>query len=551
MRGVNIFFLFLFIFNCGIVFAEITGEIITGEITSKEVSMNISVILNVPTLSISSPKNQTYFSNESLLFSYSVFNADSIWYNIDGGENMTLFSSLGSFNLNVKEGEHIIYLYANNSDGFVADNVSFFVDLDIFKIDFLKWKGLGNSTDFYRYSYEDIQSLEGITIENMYGKIYFNKKINLVDDNNSLDNFTNLSEGIDIFSNKIEVDGNLLPNFNKEAILWFYNLDFSNPRVLKDGVVCSADSCLIKSYSNGNLEVLVDGFSVYSVEETPKPEIPSSGGGGGGGGSKIDKDVVDVIYDFSLDKNEFKILLKQGDVRSGELVITNIGNQRMNFTITGSEIIDMIRIDNNSFGLNSFESKKIFFDFFAREDIVPDLYLGKIIVSSGDYREEVFVAIEVVSRGALFDVDVNILEESREILLGEELLANLEVFNFGEQGRVDVELEYIIKDKIGNELFSESEMIAVETRANLFKSFSIPEDLGFGDYVLYARLLYGEEVASSSEWFIIKERNFFEDKIYYIFGILFFVIIFLIIFLIIKRKKGGVKKKRKKRKEKM
>ena len=464
---------------------------------------------------------------------------------MDGGKNVSLSFFEGLVFLDVLEGEHVLNIYANNSYGVVRENVSFVVDLDIFEIDFLKWVGLGGSTNFYGYSYEEIQSLSGIIFENEYGKIYFDKKINLVEDNDSSDNFTDLSSNVDISNSRIELKSGELPNFNKEATLWFYNLSFSNPRVLRDSVVCSSDFCLIKSYSGGILEVLVDGFSVYSVEETPKSEVPSSSGGGGGGGGRVDK--IERVYNFSLDKSEFKILLKQGDVKSEDLFITNVGNQIMNFSISGSEILNMIRVDNNSFSLYPLKSKRIFLDFFAREDVSPELYLGKIIVSSDDYRKEVFVAIEVVSKEALFDVDVNILEESKEIFLGGELLANLEIFNFGEQGRVDVELEYVVKDNLGNELFSESEMVAVETRANLFKSFRIPEDLGFGDYVLYARVLYGEEVASSSEWFVIRERSFFEENFFYILGVLFFFILFVIVFLKKKKKKIASKRIRKKR----
>ena len=132
-----------------------------------------------------------------------------------------------------------------------------------------------------------MQNLDNITLEDTrYGRIYFLDRINLTAAGSILD----IDRYVNIFYRRIELDSSALPNFNTTANLSFYDLNFTNPRILKDGVVCS--ECVIEGYSSGVLRFRVPHFTVYTVEETPSGESGNinlgssdSGGGGGGGGS--------------------------------------------------------------------------------------------------------------------------------------------------------------------------------------------------------------------------------------------------------------------------
>src|SRR3990167_3654704 len=115
--------LFSIVLICPNIFAEkiggavtgstVTGETVTGEAT-QVFTINAQMVAVPPTLSITSPKNQTYLTNTSLLLNYTSSNALNLWYNLDNEDNNTITSST---TFNVSQGEHILYLYANNSDG--------------------------------------------------------------------------------------------------------------------------------------------------------------------------------------------------------------------------------------------------------------------------------------------------------------------------------------------------------------------------------------------------------------------------------------------------
>lgn len=127
---------------------------------------------------------------------------------------------------------------------------------------------------------------------NNVGKIKFNAPVTLTRENAVIDVDTNVI----IEQDKVEIKSSIIPELNKPATITLYNIDEKNPRILRDGVVCSEPQCKIESFSNGTLVFTVSGFSLYTVEETPvtatstpnveeKPKRRGGGGGGGGGGA--------------------------------------------------------------------------------------------------------------------------------------------------------------------------------------------------------------------------------------------------------------------------
>jgi hypothetical protein len=85
------------------------------------------------------------------------------------------------------------------------------------------------------------------------------------------------------------IDSLFLPEFNTSAELKFYNIDFEEPVVLKDGLSCS--ECNILDYSDRTLVVSVNSFSTYSVIEgasvDDSDDSDDSGSGGSGGSSNV------------------------------------------------------------------------------------------------------------------------------------------------------------------------------------------------------------------------------------------------------------------------
>ena len=115
----------------------ITGETITGELTDSNLALTISII-GPPSLTIISPKNETYLSNESILLNYSVISENFVWYNLDLGINTTIDSPTY---INVSQGIHTLYLYANNSEGNTTKNVTFTANSSEFIIIYNEYMG--------------------------------------------------------------------------------------------------------------------------------------------------------------------------------------------------------------------------------------------------------------------------------------------------------------------------------------------------------------------------------------------------------------------------
>lgn len=134
-----------------------------------------------------------------------------------------------------------------------------------------------NNTNIFDFADFDIE------LENI-GGLRFRENVDLIRINETgcfekLD--FNLDSFVKVEEKKIFVNSSYHKEFNRQAIITFFNIGFTEPKVLRDGILCSV--CNIISYSNNVLTVEVPGFSTYTVEEGFTP----SGGGSSGGGRRI------------------------------------------------------------------------------------------------------------------------------------------------------------------------------------------------------------------------------------------------------------------------
>ena len=121
-----LFIIFVTVISLSFVFAVITGDTITGRASSQQTNASIMVIGGFPALEIISPENKTY-SVASILLNFSVGGQESVWYSLDNSANITIN---GSITFSTTQGSHILYLFANSSNGNVTSkNVSFNVEI--------------------------------------------------------------------------------------------------------------------------------------------------------------------------------------------------------------------------------------------------------------------------------------------------------------------------------------------------------------------------------------------------------------------------------------
>ena len=526
-----IFFVLIIFLSVIVIFNKDAILKITGLVPSQEFNVSIEVLASPATLTLINPVNGTYSYNWILL-NFSVSNQQAVWFNTDGGTNKTI---TGFTYFNVSLGSHVLYIFANNSEGSVVkDSKTFYHSPGFFNVTYNEYQGpySGNSFNFSHYSYEEMQNLSNVILEHtQFGKLFFTQLINLTDDSNPGDGHIDLASYTNISSNRIEINTSALPNLNKSAILTLTGLTFTSPRILFDGSVCPSAICTQNSYSGGNLSFNVTHFTVYSTEETPAGSSGgTSGGGGGGGGSSK----ATVKEDFSLNKEKITVSLKQGETKREELIITNNVNKKLEIELDISKIEDFIKLSEESFYLNAGESKKIDIDFIAREDAVPDLYVGKIIIKGDNTEKEVLVVLEIESEGALFDVKIMIPQQFLTVFPGEDIVVNIKLFEVGDIGRrVDVEVGYNIVDSVGNFISIDEETIAVEGQTNYIKVFRIPEEIKEGDYNFYVKTNYEGKSASASRSFIVSRKEAKKIDFIRIIPLLYLVIIVVIILIII------------------
>jgi len=120
--------------------------------------------------------------------------------------------------------------------------------------------------DFANLDLNNLTALElGI---GSYGKITFeNQNLKLVRETNNQQNRLDLDSAIEITQGKITLNPAVLPELNKPATLTLYNINYNNPKILKDGVACS--QCLITTYNKNTqtISFTIPGFSTYEIVE--------------------------------------------------------------------------------------------------------------------------------------------------------------------------------------------------------------------------------------------------------------------------------------------
>ncbi len=284
-------------------------------------------------------------------------------------------------------------------------------------------------------------------------------------------------------------------------------------------------------------------FTIDLSEEVQ--ESPSTGGGGGSGIT------AEAIKKFEINTDQINVKLKQGEIKTQTIKIKNKENQKLNFKITKSqEITEQILIEDHSFELGPGQEKTIEIIFLAKESIIPDLYLGKILIQSGNSIKEILIGLEIISKQELFDVEIDLSEKYKIITCGEELIFKTRIYNLGETKRVDAYIEYFIKDKDGKIILYEEETNAIETHLDTVKEFNFPKDILPGDYVIYVKVKYGEEIASATQWFSIEEECFYKKYSKEItygsigFSIILLIITIILLFIVLKNKKRSTRKRK-------
>ncbi len=248
------------------------------------------------------------------------------------------------------------------------------------------------------------------------------------------------------------------------------------------------------------------------IDEDCDGSDETTGGGatGGGGGGTGARSTVSKGVDFTIDTENVKVILKQGQTQEKTITIKNTGTGILDLTTFFQGIGQFIfspSSDEIKSRLNPNEEQTLNLVFGAEENQKPDIYTGKIIIKSKAIEKIINTILEIESAKPLFDVDVEIVPQYKSIFPGEEVLMDVSLFNVRGFGRVDVSLEYSIQDFEGNLIASEHETVAAETQAKFSRQLLIPSGVKPGTYVAAVKVIYEDSVGIGSDLFEVKAKT--------------------------------------------
>jgi hypothetical protein len=304
-----------------------------------------------------------------------------------------------------------------------------------------------------------------------------------------------------------------------------------------EGIYTVEVNCTKPDVYDNNTFTVYSGIITTIPATTAPPQPPSPGLGPGPSPIQPPTRVIN----FSTDVDLIKALLTPGKTEKKSIKVFNNGktkldvigkihylNQLSSFKEGGTEY---------KFELNLNETKEIEINFFAKKDQEAGVYPGKVVFISEGIERTVLLVVEVESEKPLFDVKVETLPEYRMVYPGDKVMAQLTIYNLGKIGRVDVNVEYGIKDLSGKTITSGNETMAVETQLSVVKSLDVPSTFKPDNYVFFAKVNYKDVVGIGSDMFQVLERIKFVLPFDYLILIIFVLMILLLIIYKFKKRK--------------
>ncbi len=241
---------------------------------------------------------------------------------------------------------------------------------------------------------------------------------------------------------------------------------------------------------------------------------------------------------ITVDPTEFNINLAVNTNIDETITIRNIGSQAATISISQQDLDQNVILPTTTeLTLNPGETKEITVTFVGTSE--TGIYTGRIIIG-GIW---ISVSLNVRSKLLLFDSNIIVLNENYQVEQGDKLKTQVTLVPLGEKERIDVTLNYVIKDYQGKTYLTKTETLLIDDKMEFNRNFGTGA-LPLGQYVVGLELVYSNGVAPSSAHFevIEKEPISFFGKIVFFLIILILIVLILIIIFLIKRERNKKKK---------
>ena len=240
---------------------------------------------------------------------------------------------------------------------------------------------------------------------------------------------------------------------------------------------------------------------------------------------------VTPVANIALNPTEFNIDMEINTNVQRVIKVTNLGTSTTTIGVSQSNLTNMVILGNTSLTISAGQTVQLNVIFAAPGD--PGIYTGKIIIGG----KAVLVALNVKTELLLFDSNIVVLNENYEVRQGEQLRTLVNIIPMGDPTRLDVTLNFVIKDYANRVYLTKSETLLVEEQVQLRRNFDTG-NLPLGKYIVGLELVYPRGVAPSSAHFIVIERpisTILGKLILFLIILILIVAIIIIIILIIRR----------------
>jgi hypothetical protein len=130
-----------------------------------------------------------------------------------------------------------------------------------------------------------------------------------------------------------------------------------------------------------------------------------------------------------------------------------------------------------------------------------------LVIGMGVFVLFIYMQINHVQAAQVDTTNAGVLTK---VAPGEFLPVSVKLANFGGGKKVDVAINYGIFTNSGQEIYSTSDTVAVETTANFVKKILIPDNTPAGTYVAKTFIVYGGQLAPATTQFsFLVERKIF------------------------------------------
>ncbi len=163
------------------------------------------------------------------------------------------------------------------------------------------------------------------------------------------------------------------------------------------------------------------------------------------------------------------------------------------------------------------------------------------------------VSINVQDKLLLFDSNIIVLNDNYLVPRGDNLRTSVTLIPLGDKERMDVTLNYIIKDYNGKAYLTRSETVLIENQITFKRNFDTGV-LPLGQYIVALELIYPNGVAPSSAHFEVttaRQNTFFGKVVFFIINLILIILILIIILIAMKIIKDVRKKRDKEENEKV